>query len=144
MEVDASGAGEEIDCPGCNRRITIPEATVQNLVTINPIASSAGAREHKQFSVPVRATPTEVLIKKPKPTLEVAAKETDKKIRVKTIRHGDCVELGKDRFDDVVTEFLQKIGQDNIVSISAINYSHHDPVSQKLITDYGVMIVFRG
>ena len=35
-----------------------------------------------------------MLIEKPPPPLEVAAKESDKKIRIKTIRHTDCIEVG--------------------------------------------------
>jgi DNA-directed RNA polymerase subunit RPC12/RpoP len=144
MEVDASGSGTEIECPSCNRTIIIPEATPQNLLTLNPIASSAAARESKHFKVPVRAAPSEVLIEKSKPTLDVAAKETEKQLRVKTIRHSDCAEVGKDRFDAIVTELLQKIGAENIVSINPINYSHVEISSQKIVTDFGVMIVFRG
>jgi len=53
------------------------------------------------------------------PALEVAAKEAIK-LRVKTIRHSDCVEVGKDHFDEVVTKFLEKIGETHLVSITPI------------------------
>jgi hypothetical protein len=53
------------------------------------------------------------------------------------------VEVGHDRFDEVVGGFLAKIGEHNIISITAINYSHVDIASQKLVADYGVMIIFR-
>lgn len=141
--MDAAGAGNEIECPTCGASLVIPDATPNNLSVINPISVSAGAKMDKHFSVPQR-TAGDVLIKKPKPTLEVAAKDTDKKIRVKTIRHGDCVEVGKDKFDDVVTEFLQKIGQENIISLTPINYSHTDAAGRQLVDDFGVMIVFKG
>jgi hypothetical protein len=65
-------------------------------------------------------------------------------MRVKTIRHTDCVEVGHDKFDEFVTTFLNKIGEPNIVSISPLTYTHLDIGSQKLMTDYAVMIVFRG
>src|ERR1043166_9032981 len=126
LEVDASGAGTEIECPSCQQAITVPEAEPPLLRTINPIAASAAAREEKHFPVPMHRPPTETLIKKPPPPLEVAAKEGDKKLRVKTIKHGDCVEVGKDRFDDVITEFLGKVGESNIVSITPVAYSHTD------------------
>jgi hypothetical protein len=56
----------------------------------------------------------------------------------------DCVEVGHDRFDEVVTNFLGKIGETNIVSITTISYSHVDISSQKLLNDYGVMIIYKG
>jgi hypothetical protein len=88
--------------------------------------------------------PVEALIQKSNPPLEVAAKEGDKKLRVKCIRRTDCVEVGKDRFDEVVTELLGKIGESNLVSITPIVYTHLDLGSRQLMTDFGVMIVFRG
>jgi hypothetical protein len=94
--------------------------------------------------VPVHKTPTESLIAKPLVPLEVAAKETDKKIRVKTIKHTDCIEVGHDKFDEVVSNFLARIGESNMISITTLNYSHLDIGTQKLLTDFGVMIVYRG
>ena len=43
-----------------------------------------------------------------------------------------------------MTGFLGKIGESNIVSINTLAYSYLDVGSQKLITDYGVMIVYKG
>ena len=144
LEADASLAGSQILCPACNHSITIPEPDPTTVKVVNPIATSAAAREEKHFSVPVHDTPTEVLIQKPPPPLEVAAKDIEKKIRVKTIRRTDCMELGHDNFDKVVSEFLAKIGQENIVSINTFGYTHLDIGSQKLLTDFGVLIVYRG
>jgi len=76
--------------------------------------------------------------------LEVAAKETDKKMRVKTIRHTDCIEVGHDKFDEMLTHFLEKVGESNIHSISPMTYTHLDIGSQKLMTEYAVLIVYRG
>jgi DNA-directed RNA polymerase subunit RPC12/RpoP len=165
LEVDSSGAGTEIECPSCGETILIPAADSARAKpvpasapvpapalppkpggshTLNPIASSAAAKEEKHFSVPVRDVPTEQLIEKPLPPLEVAALESDKKVRVKTIRHTDCIEVGHDRFDEVVTNFLGKVGETNIVSINTLTYTHLDVGSQKLITDYAVLIVYKG
>jgi len=94
--------------------------------------------------VPVRTTPTESLIEKPLAPLEIAAKETDKKIRIKTIRHTDCIEVGHDRFDEIVSNFLAKTGEANIISISTITYTNLDIGTQKIMTEFGVLIVFRG
>ena len=144
LEADTSLAGTQIQCPACAHRITIPEPDPTTVKVMNPIASSAAAREEKHFSVPVHDEPTEVLIQKPPPPLEVAAKETEKRLRVKTIRRTDCMELGHDNFDKVVSEFLAKIGQENIISINTFAYTHLDIGSQKLLTDFGILIVYRG
>ena len=111
---------------------------------INPIATSAAAKIEMHLKVPVRATPSESLIAKPLPPLEVAAKESDKKVRIKSIRHTDCIEVGHDRFDEVVSSFLGKVGEANIISINSLTYTHLDIGSQKLMTEYAVLIVYRG
>jgi len=144
LEADAALAGTQIQCPACSHAITIPEPDPATVKVMNPIASSAAAREEKHFSVPVHDTPTEVLIHKPPAPLEVAGKDSEKTIRVKTIRRTDCVEVGHDNFDKFVTEFLGKIGQDNIVGVHVVNYTHLDIGTQKLLTDFGVLIIYRG
>ena len=148
LEVDASGAGTEIECPSCHGKIVIPEAEGQPDAPPGPriidaMASSAARKEEKHFSVPVHDEPTESLITKPLVPLDVAAKEAIK-LRVKTIRHSDCVEVGKDHFDEVVTKFLEKIGETHLVSITPITYMHQDLASRHWIDDYGVLLVYRG
>ena len=167
LEVDASGAGSQIDCPSCNETISIPypgakgtrttesddspqgglptfaPAPSETLNPANPIASSAAAKIERHLKVPVRKT-SESLIAKPLVPLEAAAKTTDKKMRVKTIRHTDCIEVGHDKFDEFVTNFLQKIGETNVVSITPLMYTHVDIGSQKILTDYAVMVVYKG
>jgi len=165
LEVDAAGAGSEIECPSCEATIVIPEpgakgtrtsgsdsphglptfsqAPSETLNPANPIASSAAAKVELHLKVPVRKT-SESLIAKPLQPLEAAAKNTDKKIRVKTIRHTDCIEVGHDKFDEFVTNYLQKVGETNIVSITPLTYTHVDIGSQKILTDYAVMVVFKG
>jgi DNA-directed RNA polymerase subunit RPC12/RpoP len=144
LTVDDSGAGAEIECPACNNRIIVPAAETKGPHIINPIAASAARREEKHFSVPVHEKPTESLIAKPLVPLEAAAKATGKQLRVKTFRRSDCVEVGKDHFDEVVTKFLSEVGEDNIVSLSPINYTHMELASRQWITDFGVLIVYRG
>ncbi|MGH7969444.1 MAG: hypothetical protein ACREIC_12025, partial [Limisphaerales bacterium] len=72
------------------------------------------------------------------------AKDTDKKLRVKTIRHTDCIEVGHDRFDEIVSSFLSKTGESNIVSLTPITYTFLDIGTQKLLTEFGLIIVYRG
>lgn len=153
LEVESTGAGTQIECPTCHESITVPEpqtplpnsaspAKVEPHV-INPIASSAAAREELHLKVPVHEGPAASLIEKAKPPLEVAAKG-EKKLRVKTIRHTDCIEVGHDKFDDVVSAFLQRVGEDNVTSVTPLTYTHLDIGSQKLLTDYAVMVIYRG
>jgi hypothetical protein len=159
LAVDSAGAGTEINCPSCGEAIVIPSpelvasrpgvdnapgAPRVEVHPVNPIASSAAAKVEMHLRVPVHQTPTESLIEKPRPPLEVTAKETDKKIRVKTIKHTDCIEVGHDKFDEVVSNFLIKIGESNMISITTIVYTHLDIGTQKLLQDFGVMIVYRG
>jgi phage FluMu protein Com len=159
LAVDASGAGSEIECPSCKETIVIPAAgtagtrqgpptdslpTAGEVHPINPIASSAAAKVEMHLKVPVRDTPSESLIEKPLKPLDIAAKETDRVLRTKTIRRQDCIEVGHDRFDEVVAKFLQKIGEENVVQFIPVNYSYVDIATQKLLADFGVMIVYRG
>jgi hypothetical protein len=160
LEVDATGAGTEIECPSCAETIVIPQLGTKGTRTsgadtsdsiptatanpVNPIATSAAAKIEMHLKVPVHAKPAESLIAKALPPLEVAAKESDKKIRIKTIRHTDCIEVGHDRFDDITSQFLGKVGQENIISINSINYTFLDIGSQKLMTEYGLLIVYKG
>ncbi|MFN3408928.1 MAG: hypothetical protein ACK45B_08050 [Limisphaerales bacterium] len=158
LAVDATAAGSEIECPACNETITIPAAgspgtrasstdslpTAGEVHPVNPIASSAAAKVEMHLKVPVRNQPTERLIEKPNKPLEVAAKESDRKLKVKTIRRIDCVEVGHDHFDEQVTKFIQKVGEQHIVNMIPVNYSTLDIGTQKLLNDFGVMIVYRG
>lgn len=159
LEVDSAGAGSEIECPSCGETITIPKPGDSGTRTsggidapppdgevhpLNPISSSAAAKVEMHLKVPQRDAPSEALIKKTAPRLEVAAKESDKRMRIKTIRHTDCVEVGHDRFDEVVSDFLDKVGDKNVISVSSINYSNLDIGTQKLMTEYGVMVIYRG
>jgi hypothetical protein len=159
LAVDSSGAGAELNCPSCGETITIPEpqsgvprpagdgapATPARVEPrpVNAMASSAAAKVELHLKVPTNKT-AESLITKPLVPLEAAAKATDKGLKTKTIRHTDCIEVGHDKFDEIVTKALNKIGEDNIISITTINYSYLDIGTQKLLTDFGVLIVYRG
>jgi hypothetical protein len=164
LAVDASGAGSAINCPECNEPITIPAApappAAPPLVStahspsappgplpgsgpINAIATSAAAKIEHHFSVPVSDKPVEALVARTNKTVEPVVSGT-KRVRVKTIRHSDCIEVGRDRFDEVVSEFIGKIGDTNVVSISPINYTHTEHGGDRLVTDYGLVIVYKG
>ena len=146
LEVDVSASGSAVECPACNRKITVPvpEVTQLHIAPHGTAGANDPNREEKHFTVPIHEGPTEALIKKAAPTLELAAKEPDKKLRLKVFRRVDTMTVGKDHFDEVVSEFLQKVGQEYIVSITPINYTYKDLATEHYVTDYGVMVVFRG
>jgi DNA-directed RNA polymerase subunit RPC12/RpoP len=141
LEVDSTGAGSTITCPSCASVITVPAPVPDPPEKLEP-----PPKVEKHFSVPVRehATGDEHLIKKPNKPLEIAAKEDDKTVRIKTFKRSDCVEVGKDRFDEHVSAFLAKVGQPNIISVNPITYSYVELGSRAILADYGVTIVFRG
>ena len=148
LAVDASGAGSDIECPACSQTITVPvpdPAEASEAGGPAPAAPPSPPKEDKHYSVPVHEHATETLIKKPSVRpLEVIANEGDKTLRIRTIRRTDCQEVNKDRFDEIVSAFLEKVGQANVVSINTINYSYMELSTRHLLQDYGVMIVFKG
>ena len=156
LAVDASGAGSEIPCPTCGATITIPQESGKSAsanhsaevpaasLAPSAMASSAAAKVEFHLKVPVRTTPGESLIKKAAIPLDAVAKGADKQIRVRTIRHDKCIDAGHDKFDDMVSKALADIGEANIISIHTISYEHFDVQSQKVMTDYGLVIIHRG
>jgi hypothetical protein len=144
LEAESSLSGTSINCPACQAPLIVPVADPANTRTGAATAASAGAKEEKHFQVPVTQTPTASLIEKPKPTLAATKTDAEKTIQVKCIRRTDCVEVGKDHFDEVVTKFLGSVGETNIVSINTIAYTHVDMGSRQILTDYGVMVVYKG
>jgi DNA-directed RNA polymerase subunit RPC12/RpoP len=146
LEVDATGAGSSIECPSCSNTITVPHPDPAAVIHV---ATAAAAPEppkvEKHFSVPVHdRAPASELIQKPNRPLDVVAKDGDKTMRIKTFKRSDCVEVGKDHFDEKVSAFLEKVGQNNIVSINPISYSYVELGGRNVLGDYGVMIVFKG
>jgi DNA-directed RNA polymerase subunit RPC12/RpoP len=157
LAVDSSGAGSEIECPSCGETITIPaESTKVPTTSAEPadaaapslapsaIASSAAAKVTKHLKVPVRDKPGESLIKKSAVPLEAIAKGADKRMRIHSIRHSACIESGHDKFDEVVSKFLNEVGEANIISIHTISYTYFDVGTQKILNDYGVIVIYRG
>lgn len=146
LTVDASGAGSEIQCPACGGTIVIPAANHDpsgGPKVVNPISLSAAAKEVKHFVVPQRDKTDESLISKPHKSLEASAHE-GVILRTKCIRHFDCVEVGKDHFDEVVTNFINKVGEANIIKIETFNYAHRDLETRDWVTDYGIFVLYRG
>ena len=156
LAVDSSGAGSDIECPSCHETITIPAQSKKAAptpaapeppkvgVVPSAISTSAAAKVEMHLKVPVRDTPGERLIVKSKPPLDAIARGADKMLRSRTIRHSQCVESGHDNFDGVVSKFLNEVGEANIIGVHPISYTYLDITTQKLLTDFGVMVIYRG
>lgn len=156
LSVDADGAGEQIKCPTCGESITIPAKSTSvapvdsrpigtpGTGPVNAIASSAAAKVELRLKVPVHSTPSASLIEKPKQPLDAIAKGADKKIRIHTLRRAQCVESGHDKFDEKVTAYLNEVGEANLIGIHPISYEIFDVGTQKVMVDYGVIIIYRG
>lgn len=156
LAADPADSGTDIECPSCNRTIKIPAEDSDDVrtaptqeapppsVPLPVVQVSHPLRVEKELVVPQRAggAPAESLIEKPKPPLEAAAKGAGH-LRVKTIKHGDCIEVGKDKFDEVISEFLDKIGQAAIVSVTPVTYTHADASGSRMITDFAVMVIYK-
>ena len=173
LAVDASGAGSAINCPECGEPITIPTApteaapappppptpvapsvpppppspapviALQGGGPINAMATSAAAKIEHHFSVPVSDKPVQTLVTRASKPTEIVSKG-QKRVRVKTIRHSDCIEVGHDIFDQVVSDFIARVGDANVVSITPVNYTHTEHGGDRLVTDYGLVIVYKG
>jgi ribosomal protein S27E len=153
LAVDQAGAGSQIDCPACGQSITIPAGGGKVTTGALPAApepapsamsASAASKVALHLKVPVRDKPSEVLIDKGKPPLEAVQKGAGKRLRIRTIRRSACVENGHDLFDDKVSAFLHDVGETNIVSTHVVTYEQFDVGIQKIMTDYGILVVYRG
>jgi len=146
LEVDQDAAGQQFDCPTCQKPVTVPAASASSARSTLPVPTPSGLeiRDEKRMAVPVSQKPIGSLIQKPNKSLELAARESKPGLRVKTIRHSDCKEAGHNKFDEVVSDFLNKVGDQALVSITPINYSYLDIATQKLLADFGVMVIYRG
>ena len=152
--MDSEGAGSQIPCPTCGESITIPstgKVTTGSLpekhspvLAPSAINSSAAAKVEMHLKVPMRDTPAESLIKKSAVPLEAIAKGADRQIRVHTVRHDKCIDAGRDKFEEMTTKFLAQVGEHNIIGIHVINFEHFDTQTQKVMTDYGLTIIYRG
>lgn len=155
ITADECVMGEEVDCPKCNEKFRVPLPQKPNTIPVvppapvpaatapgpaKPEAPKPAAPEHKPLSVPQRSGPQESLVKK---AAHTEHKDEPPKIRLKTIKRGSCVEVGHDLFDEKVTEFLNKVGQENIIHMNTIGYGAMDSTGH-MLPDYGILIVYKG
>lgn len=134
LSVDESNAGHEVECPGCNEVLIIPTP-----------AQAAGTTEG---GLPSEALASAEIIKPKARPLDIAAK-VSKSLKIKTFRHHDFVKDDKDSFDTEVSKFISSIIEDDIVSITPIQYSHvekvklEDKETERVVAQYGIVVVYK-
>ena len=142
LTTDESLSGSEIECPSCSKAIEIPSAGDENVerTEAEPAPPVTAEPEPKKLAVAVHGGGEELL----KKSSSHKEKEIsgDGRICVKTIKRGDCIELGLDKFDEAVNKFLEKLSREQIISVHSLNYSHFDPTTQKYLPDYAALIVY--
>lgn len=139
LSIDESGVGQEIECPGCKEVLIIPA----------PSGGSAPVEVERSPVIPQGDFPEAKIIKNASQSLDVAAK-TVKKLRVKSFRHHEHVKDGKDTFDDAVSSFIGQHPEDDIITITGIQYTHHlkqkDAEGKETttpVTEYGVLVEYK-
>lgn len=161
LEVDEAAVGQQIECPSCANTITIPAGKPKPAAPppppleakpsagdetkpaeAAPAAEPPPAPKRVPYTVPQHDKVEEILVKKTASAAS-APKAQKKHLRTHTIRRNQCMEVGHDKFDEKVTEFLEKIGDENVVSITPITYGFVDTVGH-MLNDYGVIIVYKG
>ncbi|MBI3875643.1 MAG: hypothetical protein HY300_06720 [Verrucomicrobia bacterium] len=135
LTIDESGVGAELACPKCGEVLIIPAPDHPG----GPVTE--GDQPTHTISLPTSSR-VEAQIMKPSKPLDVAAKSL-KKIRLKTFRHHELVKDGKDTFDDAVSDFLAKTGEDNIVGVHTVHYSHTPKDATAPVSDYGITVVYK-
>jgi len=142
LTTDESYSGSEIECPSCSRPFEVPSAGDENVerTEVESAPPVTAEPEPKKLAVAVHEGGEELLKKSgPHKEKEISG---DGRICVKTIKRGDCIELGQDKFDEEVNKFIEKFSREQIVSVHSLNYSHFDPTTQKYLPDYATMIVY--
>jgi hypothetical protein len=142
LTTDESLSGSKIDCPSCNTPFEVPSAGDENVerTGAEPEPPVTAEPEPKKLAVPVHEGGEELLKKSSSHKEEEIS--GDGRICVKTIKRGDCIELGLDKFDEAVNKFLEKFSREQIISVHSLNYSHFDPTTQKYLPDYAALIVY--
>lgn len=67
----------------------------------------------------------------------------DVKIRVKTFKRTEYIEIGRDTFDKHVGDFITAVGEDNVIQLLPLTYQHIDIATQMIVTDYGMIVIYK-
>lgn len=149
MIIDEAGVGEAVDCPACSKEFVIPEGRPEEEVRKEREAAEGkheaskkeAPKKEEKKTMPSKEELAALLpgAQRGKAAANLAADAPG--IKVKTIQHHLCIDMGKDLFDAQVAKILNSIPRENIVNVSPLSYSYKDS-SGDIIADYGVMVIY--
>ena len=64
-------------------------------------------------------------------------------VKIITFKHTQFLEMGKDLFDLRVSEFLDKVGAENLIATHTISYQHVDMTTRETVIDYGLVVIYK-
>ena len=64
-------------------------------------------------------------------------------IKVRTFKRTEFIEVGRDTFDENVGKFFTAIGEENIIQVIPLAYEHIDISTQKVVSDYGLILIYK-
>ena len=163
ISADESAVGVEIECPSCNAPQVIPPPKApEPAADAPPPPPPAPAPEAAATPPPPppEATPPPAPAPEPKkehkgivlpqhapgsapPIITKKGVSEGPKARVKVFLHAACVVDGKNQFEEMVAEFLQKRPPEAAPVIHPISCGHVNENGQ-VVPDFGVMIFYKG
>lgn len=159
MIIDESGVGETVNCPSCSQEFVIPQGRPEEEVRLEREATQAkanAASAHAEKNEAPKKEESKKEDKKPMPSKEelaallpgaqrgradAKAAEDAPGIKVKSIQHHLCIDMGKDTFDAQVAKLLNSIPREDIINVSPLSYSYKDSGGD-IIADYGVIVIY--
>ena len=145
MILDQSGVGETVNCPACTKEFVIPEGRPEEEVRQEReiAAQSAPAEPEKEEKIPMPSKEELAALlpgaQRGKSDAQAAADAPG--IKVKSIQHHLCIDMGKDTFDAQVAKLLNSIPREDIISVNPLSYSYKDSGGD-IIADYGVILIY--
>lgn len=159
MVIESDFVGQSVPCPTCSKDFEIPQgrpeeevkaeraaaAAAQPAASPQPAAAAAPKKEEKKDDkkkpMPSKEELDKLLPNASKSTPAAQSTEDKPGVRVKTVQHHLCIDMGKDLFGDMVAKILDPIDPDDIINVSPLAYSHKDS-SGDILQDFGVMIIY--
>jgi len=151
MIIDEAGVGETVDCPACSKEFVIPQGRPEEEVRKEREAAAAASapaekkeepkKEEKKKPMPSKEELAALLPGANRGKNDAASAADSPGIKVKTIQHHLCIDMGKDLFDAQVAKILNSIPREDIINVNPLAYSYKDSGGD-IIADYGVMVIY--
>ena len=151
MIIDEAGVGETVDCPACSKEFVIPEGRPEDEVKKERDKPADKQKEEPKKEEPKKDSKPPLPSKEELAALLPGAQRSKNDaalnadapgIKVKTIQHHLCIDMGKDLFDGQVAKLLATIPREDIISVNPLSYSYKDSGGD-IIADFGVMVIYQ-